>query len=54
MTNAEKFEETFGFKPDVNCLVLRCPEYSGEKACPYYEEDYGCHCEKWWKEAYKR
>lgn len=50
MTNAEKFENTFGFKPDTEFGILNCPE----SQCPYYEElDGGCHCETWWNEEYK-
>ena len=50
MTNAEKFENTFGIKPDTEFGILNCPE----DQCPYYEElDGGCHCETWWNEEYK-
>ena len=53
MTNAEKFEEVFGFKPDVEFGVIDCPHETSK--CPYYEKlDGGCHCESWWNETYKR
>ena len=53
MTNAEKFEEIFGFKPDTEFGVIDCPHETSE--CSYYEElDGGCHCESWWNETYKR
>lgn len=52
MTNAEKFEEVFGFKPDTEFGVIDCSLKKSE--CPYYEElDGGCHCELWWNETYK-
>lgn len=54
MTNAEKFENTFGFKPDTEFGILNCPEDHDGSQCPYYEElDGGCHCETWWNEEYK-
>lgn len=54
MTNIEKFENTFGFKPDTEFGILNCPEDHAGSQCPYYEElDGGCHCETWWNEEYK-
>lgn len=54
MTNAEKFENTFGFKPDTEFGIFDCPEDYAGSQCPYYEElDGGCHCETWWNEEYK-
>ena len=56
MTNAEKFEEIFGFKPDTEFGVMDCPYEIPKKwyECPYYEElDGGCHCESWWNDIYK-
>lgn len=54
MTNAEKFENTFGFKPDTEFGILNCPKDHDGSQCPYYEElDGGCHCETWWNEEYK-
>lgn len=54
MTNVEKFENTFGFKPDTELSILNCPKNHAESQCPYYEElDGGCHCEIWWNEEYK-
>lgn len=56
MTNAEKFEEVFGIKPDTEFAVLDCPYELAEKwnKCKYYEElDGGCHCETWWNEQYR-
>ncbi len=53
MTNAEKFEEVFGIKPDVESMVIICPiREVFKRGCKYYE-DSGCHCEKWWREKYK-
>lgn len=54
MTNAEKFENIFGFKPDTEFSIFDCPEDYAGSQCPYYEElDGGCHCEEWWNEEYK-
>lgn len=50
MTNAEKFEEVFGIKPDIESMVIDCPKSSMD--CKYWE-DAGCHCEMWWREKYK-
>lgn len=49
MTNAEKFEEVFGIKPDIESMVIECPKILECKYC----EDSGCHCEMWWREKYK-
>lgn len=53
MTNAEKFEEVFGVRPDVEMMVLDCPTIL-QSECQYREDvDMVCHCEKWWDEEYK-
>ena len=53
MTNAEKFEEVFGVRPDIETMVLDCPTIL-QSECQYKEdEDMFCHCEKWWDEEYK-
>ena len=53
MTNAEKFEEMFGVRPDIETMVLDCPTIL-QSECQYKEdEDMFCHCEKWWDEEYK-
>ena len=55
MTNAEKFEEVFGVKPDTESMVIDCPSEVKEpcsSGCKYYE-DSGCHCDAWWHEKYK-
>jgi hypothetical protein len=46
MTNAEKFEQVFGVKPDTECCPLECDENDGGMRC--------CKCEKrqWFKENY--
>ena len=46
MTNAEKFEQVFGVKPDTECCPLECDENDGGMRC--------CRCEKrqWFKENY--
>lgn len=56
MTNAEKFEQVFGIKPDTETMVIDCPyeETNSWSKCPYYEElDGGCRCDTWWNEKYK-
>lgn len=54
ITNAEKFEEVFGFKPDTEFGIINCPQDHAGSQCPYYEElDGGCHCETWWNEEYR-
>lgn len=50
MTNAEKFEEVFGIKPDMESLVIDCPKVPS-RDCIYWK--IGCHCELWWYEKYK-
>ena len=55
MTNAKKFEEVFGIKPDIESMVIDCTVFIGDCKfgdCKYFEID-GCHCEKWWDEEYK-
>lgn len=47
MTNAEKFEEVFGFKPDPNACVL----YVDCKQCKY-DGYYNCSY-NFWDEEYK-
>ena len=47
MTNAEKYEEVFGIKPDKNC----CPTDSCEN-CPAEKKEPLCLC-KWWDSEYK-
>lgn len=49
MTNAEKFEEVFGVKPDTETMVLECTHAAND--CVYFSN--GCHCERWWKEPYE-
>ena len=51
MTNAEKFEEVFGIKPDVESMTIDCPP-TMTRDCKYFENN-GCHCEAWWQEEYK-
>lgn len=51
MTNAEKFEEVFGIKPDIESMVIDCHKIPSME-CKYWE-DAGCHCEMWWREKYK-
>ena len=47
MTNAEKYQEVFGFPPDKGC----CPAERCE-ICPGHAEE--CLCTfKWWDEEYK-
>ena len=49
MTNAEKFEEVFGIKPDIESMVIDCPKIP-PRECKYWE-DAGCHCEMWWRRS---
>ena len=51
MTNAQKFEEVFGIKPDIESMVINCPK-TIIRDCKYFM-DSGCHCEAWWHEKYK-
>lgn len=48
MTNAEKFEEVFGFPPHSNarCIAPKeiCDEEEGCKTCPF---------RNWWNKEYK-
>ena len=59
MTNLDKFKQVFGFEPDPQSSVIKCPDMQRETACPYCNEDLpiwqrqGCHCEDWWREEYK-
>lgn len=61
MTNAEKFQEVFGFEPDRQACVVKCPDMEPETACPYFDADLsksiqernGCHCESWWEEEFR-
>lgn len=50
MTNAEKYEEVFGFKPDpVACPTSKCPD------CPNYDPDdetFKCQ-DRFWHREYK-
>lgn len=51
MTNAEKFQEVFGYKPDIECCIMECEQFDN---CPFYEElDGGCRCDMWWNQEYK-
>ena len=50
MTNAEKFEEVFGIKPDTDIMIVDRPKIPMD--C-IYRDDAGCHCEMWWREKYK-
>ena len=55
MTNAEKFEEVFGVKPDTDALVLDCPSNNMYmiEMCPYYDlYTRQCHCDEWWYQTY--
>lgn len=36
MTNAEKFEQVFGFYPDIHICVI------GDDSCPRKEDEYSC------------
>lgn len=46
MTNAQKYEEVFGFPPDKPCPTILCQN------CPLHEKD-DCRCEEWWDSEYK-
>ena len=47
MTNAEKYQEVFGFPPDKNnCPTINC------ESCPANNKEPICVC-KWWDEEYK-
>lgn len=58
MNNYEKFVEVFGFKPDKDACIPKCPENIRETGCKYYKwsddpsVDCGCKCEDWWDEEY--
>ena len=60
MNNREKFIETFGFEPDTQASVIKCPDGEAETACKYFDADLskpfltrnGCRCESWWFEEY--
>ena len=49
MTNAEKYQEVFGFPPDKgNCPAERC------EICPCsVGGKFNCFCRNWWDEEYK-
>lgn len=47
MTNAEKYEDVFGFKPDVNC----CPAPTCED-CPVHDKAQPLCTSNWWNEEY--
>lgn len=48
MTNAEKYEEVFGFPPDTgNCPTELCSECPG-----HVDDNFNCTC-NWWNEEYK-
>ena len=49
MTNAQKYEEVFGFPPDkVGCPTKECDR------CPCNRIDiYTCASERWWDSEYK-
>ncbi len=46
MTNAEKFEQIFGIKPDENCCPLACDDDNGGLNC------FGCDKRNFFKEIY--
>ena len=46
MTNAQKYEEVFGFPPDKGCPTAKCT------FCPLHEES-DCNCEEWWNSEYE-
>ena len=47
MTNAQKYEEIFGFPPDVDmCPTIKCED------CPLHEINY-CNCGEWWDYEHK-
>ena len=47
MTNAEKYQEVFGFPPDKTTCPTECCEF-----CPANSKEPICVC-KWWDEEYK-
>jgi len=47
MTNAEKFEQVFGVKPDADCCPLFCADNDGFLKC------FKCEKKNWFKEEYK-
>lgn len=47
MTNAEKYEEVFGFPPDKENCPTECCTF-----CPGQVENFHCNC-TWWDEEYK-
>lgn len=47
MTNAEKFEQVFGIKPDADCCPLDCEANNGGLRC------FKCEKRNWFKEEYK-
>lgn len=62
MTNAEKFEEVFGFSPNkrrsiysTEMVQLKCR--GGCADCPFHgswdEDGYCCDRDNWWNKAYK-
>ena len=53
MTNAEKFKEVFGFEPDLDAMVVQCPNADKNETCKYQWAMGRCHCEEWWQEEYK-
>lgn len=52
MTNAEKFEDVFGFEPQMTCIISTyiCDGYQcvGEE-----EDEVRCPYENWWYEEYE-
>lgn len=49
MTNAEKFEQIFGYPPDHVTCPFECSEV---KDCPYFEEEKSCRCNEFWESTY--
>ena len=47
MTNAEKYQEVFGFPPDKGSCPTECCKF-----CPGHVEAGLCTC-KWWDDDYK-
>ena len=47
MTNIEKFEETFGFKPCCVTMCDDCPHKHGD------DDEYVCEEVKFWASEYK-
>lgn len=50
MTNAEKYKEVFGFRPDLCCPTLNCCD------CPLNERCFNTDGENaltWWNSEYK-